>query len=184
MERRQAAKVRRARATVVGAALVSGLILVLWFPAGSLLHQRAAINAAASELGHLQQQDRQLAQEQKALGSPAEIQRVARQQYQLISPGERAFLVLPPAGTKTSATQYEGDPANQPLVSPSAATELPPGGTTASDGSSAAGSPGGSAAGGQGAGATHGSAGSGSSTRTGRTPGFLGRVAQTLEFWR
>jgi len=183
MERRQAAKVRRARATVVGAALVSGLILVLWFPAGSLLHQRAAINAAASELSHLQQQDRQLAQEQKALGSPAEIQRVARQQYQLVSPGERAFLVLPPAGTKTSATQYEGDPANQPLVSPSAATELPPGGSTASN-SSATNSSGGSSSSGQGAGGAHGSAGSRSSTHSGRSPGFLGRVAQTLEFWR
>jgi hypothetical protein len=158
--------------------LLSGLILVLWFPAGSLLHQRAAINAAASQLSHLQQQDGQLAKEQKALGSPAEIERVARQQYQLVNPGERAFLVLPPAGTKTSATQYQGDPANQPLVTPSAATELPPGGSTASTGSS------GGASSGGGSTSTQGSAGARGSHASRGTPGFLGRVAQTLEFWR
>lgn len=52
--RRQAAKVRRTRAALAGTALLSALILVGWFPAASLLHQRAAISVSAAELTRLQ----------------------------------------------------------------------------------------------------------------------------------
>ncbi len=123
--RRQAAKVRRTRAALAGTALLSALILVGWFPAASLLHQRAAISASAAELTRLQREDAALTQEQQALGSPAEIARLARERYQLVNPGEQAFEVLPPAG-KSGLASYSGDPGNQPVVSPSSASELPP----------------------------------------------------------
>jgi cell division protein FtsB len=182
MERRQAAKVRRARASVVGAAVVAALVLVVWFPAGALLRQRAAIAATAHQLSQLQQQDRQLSSEQKALGSPAEIQRIAREQYQLVAPGERAFRVLPPNDTGASSGSYQGDPANQPLVSPSATAELPPASVTASSANPS--QPASAGAGTSGAGSHHGSSGSQGNVSSGSSPGFLGRVAQSLEFWR
>jgi cell division protein FtsB len=178
MERRQAAKVRRARVTVVAAAVVSALVLIVWFPAGALLHQRAAIAATANQLSQLQQQDRQLSNEQKALGSSSEIERIARQQYQLVAPGERAYGVLPPNDSGTAASGYQGDPANQPLVSPSATAELPSGGGT---GSSTGSSP--PAARG-GMGSNRGTSSSHTNVTSTSSPGFLGRVAQTLEFWR
>ncbi|HUZ09407.1 MAG TPA: septum formation initiator family protein [Acidimicrobiales bacterium] len=197
--RRQAAKVRRTRAALAGTALLSALILVGWFPAASLLHQRAAISASAAELTRLQREDAALTQEQQALGSPAEIARLARERYQLVNPGEQAFEVLPPAG-KSGLASYSGDPGNQPVVSPSSASELPPGsgaattggGSTSTNPSSAAptaGSPANGATGGNGANGT-GSTGSTGSTATASnrgpsgSPGFLGRIGQTLEFWR
>ena len=189
MARRQAAKLRRNRALLAGTALLSALIMVLWFPAASLLHQRAAINASAAELNRLQQEDRQLAQEQKALGSPAEIARIAREQYQLVNPGERAFEVLPANSTKKGATTYAGDPANQPVASPSAASELPPGSGSVGSGATSAGSSAGTPSGAPGAAGTTGRTGGTPAPVTSpqgksSAPGFLGRIAQTLEFWR
>ena len=189
--RRRAAKVRRARATLAGAVVVSALVLVVWFPAGALLHQRAAIAASAAELSRLHQQDQALSDEQQRLESPAEIQRLAREQYQLVSPGERAFEVLPPTTGADGSASYAGDPADQPVISPSAASELPEGsgsgsshgsggsvahasGGTGTSGSSTSGAPGGSGKGEAGA--------SGDGTQA--PSSFLGRIVRTLEFWR
>jgi cell division protein FtsB len=167
--------------TVVAATAVSALVLVVWFPAGALLHQRAAIAATTSQLNQLQQQDRQLSNEQKALGSSSEIERIARQQYQLVAPGERAYGVLPPNDSGTTSSGYQGDPANQPLVSPSATAELPAGGGT---GSSTGSSPPAAQGGASNAGTNRGTSSSRTNPSSTSSPGFLGRVAQTLEFWR
>jgi len=164
---------------LLGALLVSALVLVVWFPAGALLHQRAAIGASAAELNRLKQQDKALTQEQKRLGSPSEIERIARQQYQLVNPGQRAYEVLPPTTSGSASSSYSGDPAHQPLGSPSAASELPPGsGTTSSAGSTTTTVPAARGGAHPAGGAGRSGAGGGSST------GFLGRVADTLEFWR
>jgi hypothetical protein len=159
--------------------------MVLWFPAGALIHQRAATNATAAELNRLHREDRQLAREQQALRSPAEIARVARQQYQLVNPGERAYLVLPPYRSRPRPSSLSGDPGSQPLVSPSAASELPPGpaGASVTAGTSSSHSPSGSGS----AGATTTRAFPGRSARAAAVhpgPGFFGRIGQTLEFWR
>jgi hypothetical protein len=71
-------------------------------------------------------QDAALAQERKNLNAAAEISRLAREQYQLVSPGQQAYEVLPPAGT--SGATGLNPIANGP-VAPSASAELPPGGT-------------------------------------------------------
>ena len=169
---------------VAGTALLSALILVVWFPATALLHQRAAINASAAELSHLQHQDQALAQEQQALQSPAEIARLARDRFGLVNPGQQAYQVLPPAG-KSGLASYAGDPGNQPVVSPSSSAELPPGsGATASSGSSGTPAPHASS-GGTGGGGTGGqSSQPAASGHPSSPPGFLGRIGRTLEFWR
>lgn len=169
-------------------------MLAAWFPASSLLHQHQALNATNAKLAELRQQDQALAKEQKLLNNPAEIARIAREQYQLVSPGQRAYEVLPANGA-TSAPDHSGDPGQQPLVSPSAASDLGPGalsssgtsghgssstpatshGTTATGASTPTASTHGTAAG-----SGHGTSGQGSAG----TPGFLGRIVRTLEFWR
>jgi hypothetical protein len=64
--------------------------------------------ARRRELNQLHQQDAALAQERKNLSNSTEIDRIAREQYQLVSPGQQAYEVLPPDGklqTRTPPTR-------------------------------------------------------------------------------
>jgi cell division protein FtsB len=127
MERRQIQERRRTRTMVIGSALLAILVLVAWFPGGPLLQQHAALAATDSAFGTLQREDAALASEQKNLNSPSEIERIARQQYDLVLPGQAAFQVLPPNGAATDAdAPYPGDPGLAAPVTPSGAPELPP----------------------------------------------------------
>ncbi len=151
---------------------LSALLLVAWFPASALLHQHQALAATTAQLHDLKAQDQQLTQEQRRLNSPAEIQRLARQQYKLVSPGQQAYEVLPPNSNVPASTLYPGDPARQGLADPSGTSELPPSSqrsTTATTAPARGTAP-----------ASH----SGSTPPGPRQPGgFLHRVLQTLEFW-
>jgi cell division protein FtsB len=87
--------VGRARLAFLGALVVSAIVLFAWFPASSLLSQRSNLTAAQAQLGALHKQDAALAQERKNLSDAGEIGRIAREQYQLVSPGQQAYEVLP-----------------------------------------------------------------------------------------
>jgi hypothetical protein len=139
--------------------VLSVAILAAWFPVGALLNQRSALAAANSQLHQLRAQDTALGQERKNLNSSSEISRLAREQYQLVSPGQQAYQVLPPAGASSGLTPYAGDPGAQGPVAPSASVELPPGMTTTTV-------PGHSKA------------------HTASSPGLFNRMLHALEFWR
>jgi len=170
MERRQVQERRRTRTLVIGSALLAVLVLVAWFPGGSLLQQHAALAATNGALQTLRSQDAALAQEQKNLDTPSEIERIARQQYDLVLPGQAAFQVLPPNGPTTGAdTPYPGDPGLTRPVAPSGAPELPPGGVYLS----AAAHP-----------SHHAGRSGATAAATSEGGGIIGRIARTLEFWR
>jgi cell division protein FtsB len=159
--------VLRSRLILLGAVVLSAGILAAWFPASSLFHQRASLASATTELRTLHAQDSALAQEKKNLNSSAEISRIARSEYQLVSPGQQAYEVLPPAGQSTAGIPYAGDPGGLAPVAPSATSELPPGDvttTTVPPTGSTTTIP-----------ATHGSA---------QPEGLVQRMLHTLEFWR
>ncbi|HLN16992.1 MAG TPA: septum formation initiator family protein [Acidimicrobiales bacterium] len=174
-ERRRAAKVRRHRVFLAVSVVLAGLVLAAWFPASALVRQQQALAGASTELQQLQSQNRALAAEQHRLNQSTEIERLARQQYQLVSPGQQAYQVLPPSGSSGAAAgRYPGDPGLQPPVAPSATAELPP-----SSGAAATTTTPPSAATGKTA-ADH-----GSGSRSGpKSPGLIGRIIQSLEFWR
>ena len=153
---------RRARLIVVGAVVLSAGILAAWFPAGALLHQRSNLADDTTLLNQLHSQDAALAQEHKNLSAAAEISRIAREQYQLVSPGQQAYEVLPPAGTAAKSSTYPQDPGIQGPIAPSASVELPPG----------------SAPSGQ----SQGSSGHNSSSSS--QPSAFDRMLHALEFWR
>ncbi|MGH9088575.1 MAG: FtsB family cell division protein [Acidimicrobiales bacterium] len=139
--------------------VVSLVIVVAWFPATELMHQHRQLATATTQLDEVQHQNQALAQEQHRLKNPAEVSRIARQQYALAAPGGTPYQVLPPTSSKSSpGTAYPTDPGQSAPVAPSGDSELPPGTTSsrAPRGGSA------SAA----------------------APTFAGRVLQTLEFWR
>jgi cell division protein FtsB len=165
----------RARLAFVGAIVASAIVLFAWFPAGSLLSQHSNLHETESELNTLHAQDSALAQENKNLSDGGEIGRIAREQYQLVSPGQQAYEVLPPSGATAAGTPYAGDPGSDGPVTPSATPELPPGGVTTTT----------TTAPGPAAATAHehssGTHGSSPSTSSG---GFVSRMVHSLEFWR
>jgi cell division protein FtsB len=163
-----AGSTKRARLLLLGAVVVSAVVLFAWFPAESLLSQRSNLAATETQLSALHKQDAALNQEKQNLSAAAEIGRIAREQYQLVSPGQQAYEVLPPTGATSSGTPYAGDPGSEPPVTPSATPELPPGGVTTTT------TPG--------DGADHHSSRPAASAAAGT--GMLERMLHTLEFWR
>ncbi len=165
---------RRSRIPVALAALFAVAVLATSFPLSGLLSQRHQLSAAASQLSQLRHSNQLLAEQQSQLSSKTEINRLARQDYQLVAPGQTLYDVLPPAGSGSTVLPggtQSGDPAHQPLVDPSQAPDMAPdpglpqvptttGPSTADRASS-----------------------SRSATATGPAT-FWGRVSTTLQFWK
>ncbi len=132
------------------------------------MSQRHQLSTQSAALASLRQENRALSNEHQLLGSNAEIERLAREDYQLVTPGQTVYEVLPPAGATTGAsrTSPASDPGFKPPVAPANAATL----VSGTGGSSTAPS------GGSGLpGAGSGTAGAG---------GFVARVLRSLEFWR
>ena len=78
---------------VIGVA--GGLALLLVFPTRAWLDQRAETRATEQRLATLQAANGALQARVTALQTPEEIERVAREQYNLSRPGEQVYSVLP-----------------------------------------------------------------------------------------
>ncbi len=93
----------RGRAQVALAALALAAILFLFvFPTRSYLGQRREVGAAEHDVTVLQKQNEKLEKEMARLQTPAEIERVAREQFNMAKPGEQVYHVLPAASTTTT----------------------------------------------------------------------------------
>jgi hypothetical protein len=149
---------------LLGSVVISAAVVAAWFPAEALLHQRAGLAGAQAQLATLHEQDAALAQEARNLGDAGEIGRIARQEYQLVNPGQQAYEVLPPAGAAapSAGTPYAGDPGVGAPSAPSAAAELPPGSPTTSTSTTTTTVP----------------------PHAASQPGLLSRMVHSLEFWR
>lgn len=96
---------RSARVALASVALAAALLLFV-FPTRSLIAQRHDISRARSRLEVIQSENNRLAEEAARLATPAEIERIAREQFHMVRPGERAFAVVPaPTTTVTSAAE-------------------------------------------------------------------------------
>jgi cell division protein FtsB len=158
VERRRQAQARRNRLILVLGVMVSLAVVGAWFPASDLLHQRQQLAQTSSELHQLDGQNRALRHQAKELETPAAVGRIAQQQYDLVKPGEQAYQVLPPSSADGDGT----------LTTSAARSRTQ---ATASGGSAGAGDVGGT-------GAAVDARAPASSTS------FLGRIVQSLEFWR
>jgi cell division protein FtsB len=169
--RRRSREARRRRFVLVGGALLSLAILGAWFPANALYHQHSSLASTEAQIQVLHQQDAALAQERKNLSDTSEIARIAREQYQLVSPGQQAFEVLPPTGSSHKRAPYSGDPALSGPVAPSSASVLPPGSdTTTTTAAPTTSTP-----------AAHVES---KDAPAASSPGVFGRMLDSLEFWR
>ncbi|MEA2902579.1 MAG: hypothetical protein QOH36_2466 [Actinomycetota bacterium] len=94
----------RHRAGVAMAALgLVGVLLLAVIPARAYLDQRRNRDQLAAQVAELEATNQALAQRAAELDSTEEIERLARLHYQLVKPGEEAYVILPDGSPPTTA---------------------------------------------------------------------------------
>jgi hypothetical protein len=107
-------------------AIVSAITAIaLWFPFSTLMHQGSELNTVQSQINLLHSQQSALKSQERALKSKSAESRLARQEYQLVAPGQSLLQILP-SNTKGGLSASSGDPGFAPLVSPLNSTSLAP----------------------------------------------------------
>ncbi len=101
------------RATVASLILV-GILFAFVFPTRTWLTQRAKSADAQSQLTLLREQTTKLEREAETLRSDQEIERVARERFGLVMPGEQAWAVVPTPTTTTTTTTTTPPPTTPP----------------------------------------------------------------------
>ncbi len=107
-------------AVVTAAAMLAG-----WFPFSALWHQQHVLDATAAQLHAVRLQEQALAAQARTIDTRAAAVQLAREQYQLVAPGQSLIQVLP-GGSPGGVDVDSGDPGFQPLVSPSTAAPVTP----------------------------------------------------------
>jgi cell division protein FtsB len=107
-------RARRARAWLLVSVLaLLGVLLLAGFPARAWVAQRHERETVAAAVSEMAAQNRRLEDQARLLQTDAEIERLARKDYNLVRPGEEPFAILPSAS-----------PAPAPVATPGAgATE-------------------------------------------------------------
>lgn len=88
----------------VGSALVIAFLAVAVFPTRLWMSQKNDLTEAERRVQVLKQTNAALQQRVDELGTDSAIERLAREQHNLVKPGEDAYAVLPPAGDAPKAT--------------------------------------------------------------------------------
>jgi cell division protein FtsL len=83
--------------TAIAALAVVAVMFITVFPTQALLQQRHERQAMAAQLRDLTRRNNALEAETQKLQTDAEIERLAREQYNLVKPGEEAYAMLPSA---------------------------------------------------------------------------------------
>jgi cell division protein FtsB len=105
--RRPSLRVRRRRAllggTLAGLAVIA-LLFVFVYPTETYLSQRGQIGAAQAHLAQLQRATAEIQRQSKALQSDTAVERIAREQYGLVHPGETPYVLVPAAASTPTTT--------------------------------------------------------------------------------
>jgi cell division protein FtsL len=88
-------RARRAVWPFLVSVAVVGVLFLLVFPARTYLAQRRSLAAAETRVKVLTTENKSLDQRVSTLQQPAEIERLAREQYGMVKPGEEAYAILP-----------------------------------------------------------------------------------------
>ena len=84
--------------------IIVAILFLLVFPTRSFLEQRGRVNDARHDVEVMREQNERLADEADRLKTPEEIERIAREQYHYVYPGEQAFSVIPAPSPTTTTT--------------------------------------------------------------------------------
>ena len=80
---------------MVAAVIAVGVLFVAVFPTRTWLAQRQELVATGRKVAVLRAQNAAMTQRVQRLNTDAEIERLARQDYNLVRPGEEAYAILP-----------------------------------------------------------------------------------------
>ena len=87
--------VRRAAWSLIALVVLVGVLFLFVFPTRTYVSQRRGLGDARERVAVLSAENRRLAAQVKRLNTDAEIERIAREQYNLVRPGEEAYAILP-----------------------------------------------------------------------------------------
>ena len=97
---------RRQLWILVGSLVVVAVLFVAVFPARTYLDQRRAREQVAAQSRSLDARNRVLKKRVQTLHTDAEVERLAREQYDLVRPGEEAYAILPSPTPPTTAAPH------------------------------------------------------------------------------
>ena len=87
---------------------VVGVLFLFVFPARTYLAQRQDLAAASARVKVLSGENKALTDRAAKLHQPDEIERLAREQYGLVKPGEEAYAILPSPPPPTTVPPGSG----------------------------------------------------------------------------
>ena len=118
---------RGIRPLIVSVVLV-GILFLFVFPARTYLEQHRRLAATEQRLRVLSQRNSELTARVQRLNTDAEIERLARERYNLVKPGEEAYAILPaPPPPPPPSRQKSVRPAKAPpRAGPGPAKPAPP----------------------------------------------------------
>ena len=96
---------------LLGAAFLTQVV-----PYGQIVESRRAVAAAEDQLAALEAENSQLEADVAALGTEAEIEKLAREKLGYVKPGETAYVVLDPPSVPQS--EAEAAPEPEPVEEP------------------------------------------------------------------
>jgi hypothetical protein len=158
------------------------VVLLSALPWSTLFNQRAQLSSATSEVNELQVENHALTEQARELSENATMAGLARQDYGLVEPGQKAYDILPAPGPVSNDVTAAGHvPLNEPPVVPGSrrSEELLGVGVVSS---TLSGGPV-SAAAGQGHNEPSTTSNASPSDSSSDSGGFWARVGHTLEFW-
>jgi cell division protein FtsB len=103
-------KLRRAVWPILASVVFVGVLFAGVFPTRTYLTQRSSTTRAEEQLRVLGQQNAELEHKASELQRDSEIERIAREQYNLVKPGEEAYAVLPPPAPEGQETPHVTTP--------------------------------------------------------------------------
>lgn len=99
---------KRALRLAIAVLVLLAVLFLAGFPARTYLDQRSALASTSDRLAVLRKSNQDLAARANELHSNDAVERLAREQYNLVRPGEEAYAILPgpaaPAPPKAAPT--------------------------------------------------------------------------------
>ena len=86
---------RRLLWVMVAAVTVLGVLFIGVYPVRTYLAQRSALSRASHQIDVLRTENDALAQRAAELNTDSEIERLARERFNLVRPGEQSIAILP-----------------------------------------------------------------------------------------
>jgi cell division protein FtsB len=88
---------------VVGSIALAAVLFLFVLPSRTYMAQRRSLSAAETRVKVFSDQNAKLAATVERLQTDAEIERLARERYGFVKPGEKAYVIVPPAGSAKPA---------------------------------------------------------------------------------